>query len=207
TSRSPGRLRCVTGALKPARSRSPTAVLEADASRVRIFAPQVVHGLMQTEEYARIMIRGSGMALRSAPDVETEVQFRLGRQRLHQQPRPPLISVVLGEAAVRQMIGGAEVMRRQARKLLSMRGWPHIELQVLPFSVREHPGGDGAFTIMSLGHEAVLEVVTLHSLTRSWYVDEPSDVEHYSQTFATLQTSALPESDSYAMIERIVSGL
>ncbi|MBO2462511.1 helix-turn-helix domain-containing protein [Actinomadura violacea] len=181
------------------------ASLEADASSVRMFQPLLVHGLFQEEDYARAVIADSGSALRSSRDIETEVSFRISRQRLHGQARPPIMSLVLGEPALRQVMGGATVMRRQLRRLMVMGERPHINLQVLPFSAGAHPGGDGAFTILGIGPEALLEVVTVHSLTRSWYVDEPADVDHYKEAFERLCEIALPADDSQRFIERIVS--
>lgn len=182
------------------------AALEADASCIRIFQPLLVHGLLQTEEYARAVVARSGSELRSSRDVETEVSFRLGRQRLHRQGHPPQMSVVLGEAALRQMMGGPAIMHGRWLRLLELGSLPHIEIQVLPFSVGEHPGGDGAFTILGVGPDALMEVVTVHSLTRSWYVDEPSDVDHHNEIFVALQGLALPVADSRMFIKGIVSG-
>ncbi|QKG19570.1 helix-turn-helix domain-containing protein [Actinomadura verrucosospora] len=184
------------------------ASLEADASSVRSFAPQVVHGLVQSDGYARAVIGGSGTALRrTREEIETDIRFRLNRQKIHDLACPPQIVIVLGEAALRQCMGGRLVMRDQLLKLLEMQERPHIELQVLPFVVQRHPGLDGAFTIMGVGSEGSLEVVTVHSMARTWYVDEPSDVDHYGRTFDLLREVALPETDSRAMIEEIVSEL
>ncbi|KAB2371384.1 helix-turn-helix domain-containing protein [Actinomadura montaniterrae] len=184
------------------------ASLEADALYICSFAPQVVHGLMQCDDYASVVIGGSGTALRRTPqEIETDIRFRLHRQKIHDLPQPPKIVIVLGEAALRQRMGGRRVMRDQMIKLLEMGGRAHIELQVLPFAVESHPGLDGAFTIMGVGPEGLLEVVTLHSMTRTWYVDEPSDVDHYRRTFDLLREIALPESDSRELIEQIVSEL
>jgi transcriptional regulator with XRE-family HTH domain len=183
------------------------AALEADASGVRAFAAQVVHGLLQSEDYARAVISGSGTALRRAPEeIETDVAFRMKRQRIHDEACPPRIAVVLGETALHQQTGGREVWRDQLLKLLDMGNLPHVEIQVLPFSAQVNPGSDGSFTIMDVGTEGLLEVVTVHSMTRTWYVDEPSDVDHYIRTFMWLQELALSEAESRALIERIVSG-
>lgn len=183
------------------------ASLEGESCRVRSFEPQLVHGLLQDEEYARAVIGGSGTVLRRTPkEIETDVSFRLKRQKIHDRVPPPEITVVLGEAALRQRMGGRDVQRLQMRKLLAMGELPHVDLQVLPFSAEVHPGLDGGFTIMSVGPEGLLEIVTLHSMLRNWYVDEPSDVDHYGRTFEWLREIALSESDSRALIERIVSG-
>ncbi|MFG2089937.1 MULTISPECIES: helix-turn-helix domain-containing protein [unclassified Spirillospora] len=182
------------------------AALEADASRARIYEPLLVHGLLQSEEYARAVIAGSGSELRSPRDIETEVSFRLRRQRLHEQD-PPNISAIIGETALRQMMGGSAVMRQQLTKLLTMADLAHIALQILPFSAGAHPGGEGAFTILGIGPDELFEVVAIDSLTRSWYVDEPSDVDHYNEAFDQLRKIALSETDSRMLIERILSDL
>ncbi|MFG2001199.1 helix-turn-helix domain-containing protein [Spirillospora sp. NPDC048911] len=181
------------------------AALEAETSRIRAFQPHLVYGLLQTPEYARAVISGSGTRLRSPRDIETAIDFRLGRQRIHDQKPPPRISVVLGEAALHLEIGGPEVMQHQRAKLLAISELSHIELQILPFAAGAHPGVDGAFIILSSGPGQLLEVVSVHSLARSWYVDEPSDVDLYAETFRRLQEMALSEHDSRARIERIGS--
>jgi DNA-binding XRE family transcriptional regulator len=181
------------------------ASLEADTSHLRIFDPQLVHGLFQTEDYARSVISSAGIALRSTRDIETGVAFRLNRQCLLERAQPPRLSVVLGEAALRIQMGGPAVMRQQQLKLLALEERPNIELQILPFAAGGHPGVEGAFTILGIGPEAHLEIATVHSLTRSWYVDEPSDIEHYAQAFERLREVALSQSDSRALIEQIVS--
>ncbi|MGH3239569.1 MAG: helix-turn-helix domain-containing protein [Spirillospora sp.] len=182
------------------------ASLESDASHAWIYQPLLVHGLLQSEEYARAVVTASGSELRSPRDIETEVSFRLRRQRLHEQ-EPPSISVVLGETALRQLMGGPVVMRGQLLKLLTMAELPHLALHVLPFSAGAHPGCEGAFTILGIKPDAILEVVAIDSLARSWYVDEPSDVDHYKHTFDQLRKIALSQTDSRMLIERILSDL
>ncbi|MGI5329109.1 helix-turn-helix domain-containing protein [Actinomadura nitritigenes] len=183
------------------------ASLEADASNVRMFQPLLVHGLFQEEDYARAVIADSGSALRSSRDIETEISFRLYRQRLHDQEHPPRMSLILGEPALRQSMGGVVVMRSQLRKLMIMGERSHIDLQILPFAAGAHPGGDGPFTILGVGPVGLLDVVAIDSLTRSWYVDEPSDVDHYCEAFERLREIALSGTDSRVFIERILSEL
>ncbi|WUI03028.1 helix-turn-helix transcriptional regulator [Spirillospora sp. NBC_00431] len=182
------------------------AALESDATHVRAFGAQLVHGLLQTEEYARAVISSSGTALRrTSQEIETDVKFRMNRQRMHDHQPPPEIAVILGEAALRQRLGGLDIWRRQLLRLVEMSERPHIAVQVLPFAAEVHPGSDGSFTVISVVPEGLLDVVTVHSMTRTWYVDEPSDVDHYLRTFDRLQEIALSESDSRVTIERIVS--
>jgi transcriptional regulator with XRE-family HTH domain len=181
------------------------ASLESDATVIHSFELHLIPGLLQTPEYARAVIAGSGIELRTSRDMEIEVEFRMHRQRILDKEAPPHLSVVLGEAALRQQFGGPDVMRAQLTKLLTVARLPHITILVLPFAASAHPGIDGAFTILNVGPGDLLQVVIVDSLTRSWYVDEPPDVTHHRQVFDRLREIALSEADSLAMIERIVS--
>ncbi|MFC6885749.1 MULTISPECIES: helix-turn-helix domain-containing protein [Actinomadura] len=181
------------------------AALESEAVFLRNFEAQLVPGLFQTEDYARAVISSSGLALRRPHNAEADVEFRMMRQALHDRPNPPRISAVLGEAALHVQMGGPSVMRCQYAKLLEMAELPHVELQIVPFSAGGHPAVDGSFTIIGIGPDALLEVVAMDSLTRSWYVDEPSDVEHYHLAMDRLREIALPEIRSRDLIERLSS--
>ncbi len=182
------------------------ASMESDASRVGLYDPQLVPGLLQTEDYARAVISGSGEDMRSSRDIDVEVEFRMRRQHILERADPPRLTVVLGEGALLLRVGGPAIMEGQLRYLLAMAARPEIDLRVLPFGAGVHPGTNGAFTIMDLGvGQEELQVVTVHSLTRSWYIDETPDIEHYRKVFSRLTRMAMSESDTVAMIQRIVS--
>ncbi|MFC4909204.1 helix-turn-helix domain-containing protein [Actinomadura gamaensis] len=182
------------------------ASLESDALRIRIFAPSWVHGLFQSEDYARQIITHSGVALRSTRDVETEIEFRLGRQRDLLRPgRSVRVEAIIGETALRQMSGAPQLKRAQLERLLADGGLPGFGLRVLPFSAGFHPGVEGPFTILDVGPEPMFQVVTVHSLTRSWYIDDEPELNHYGEVFDRIREVALSESDSRAMIEQIRS--
>jgi transcriptional regulator with XRE-family HTH domain len=182
------------------------ASLESDASRLRIFTPTYVHGLFQTEDYARAIITLAGKGLPSSRSVETEIEFRLGRQRdLVRAGRSVRVEVILGEAALHQMSGGAELRTAQLDRLLAESGRPGFDLRVLPFSAGFHAGAEGPFTILDVGPEPDFQVVTVHSLTRSWYIDEVAELHIYGETFDRIREVAMSEPDSRNMIEGLRS--
>jgi len=90
---------------------------ETVASTIRSFEIQFVHGLFQTEDYARAVTR---LGYKTAPDTEIErrVGLRLSRQSLLTRPRPPKIWSVMDEAVLRRPVGGHAVMRAQLKHLL-----------------------------------------------------------------------------------------
>ncbi|MFC9976484.1 helix-turn-helix domain-containing protein [Spirillospora sp. NPDC127200] len=179
--------------------------LEADASRIRTFEPTVVHGLLQTPEYARAVISGATIEECSQRDLESGIEFRMNRQRILSGDSPPLYQVVLGEGALRLRMGSEEVVRGQYRKLLAACDVPHIELQILPFEVGAYPGLEGRFTLFDVGVEETLRVVSTYSMIRNWYVDDPLEVDHYARTHDRLREMSLTPERSRDWLEQRVS--
>lgn len=122
--------------------------LEAQAEQVRWYVPQIVPGLLQTEQYAREVIRSTAVIMPPG-EIERRVQVRMTRQRVLDKDDPLTLSVVLDEAALLRQIGGAEVMRGQLLRLAEAAGQSNIELQVLPNSAGGHPALTGEFTILA----------------------------------------------------------
>ena len=92
---------------------------ESAASTIRSFEIQFVHGLFQTEDYARTVTR-LGRKTAPAEEIEERVRLRLSRQALHARQTPPRIWSVMDEAVLRRPVGGATVMRGQLKHLLKM---------------------------------------------------------------------------------------
>ncbi|MFB4318690.1 helix-turn-helix domain-containing protein [Actinomadura sp. 21ATH] len=181
------------------------ASLEADATRIRSFEPQLVPGLLQTEDYARSIISGAGTSLPNMRNIETGVEFRMRRQRQLAQAGHPEMAVVIGEGALLQCVGSPQTMRAQMEKIAGAARLPHFDIRVLPYAAGVHPGVDGSFVILDLGHETQLQVVALHSLTRSWYVEEPDEIDLYCRSFDRLQEMALDKDQSRELLHGIVS--
>ncbi|GGR93294.1 MULTISPECIES: helix-turn-helix domain-containing protein [Streptomyces] len=165
----------------------PTYVgLEGAASLIRVYEVQFVHGLLQTEEYAREVVR-RGMKGASAADIERRVALRLERQRHLLSDNAPELHIVLDEAALRRPYGDRDVMRGQLQHLIDISGRPNVRLQVMPFSFGGHSGESGAFTILSFPESDLSDVVYLEQLTSALYLDKREDVAQYEQALKELQ--------------------
>jgi len=165
----------------------PTYVgLEGAAALIRAYEVQFVHGLLQTEEYARAVVR-RGMKGASADDVERRVALRLERQKYLLADNGPEFHVVLDEAALRRPYGDREVMRGQLQHLIDISERPNVRLQVMPFSFGGHSGESGAFTILSFPESDLSDVVYLEQLTSALYLDKREDVAQYEQALKELQ--------------------
>ncbi|AYN43677.1 XRE family transcriptional regulator [Streptomyces dangxiongensis] len=165
----------------------PTYVgLEGAASLIRVYEVQFVHGLLQTEEYARAVVR-RGMKGASAADVERRVALRLERQKYLLSDAAPEFHIVLDEAALRRPYGDREVMRGQLQHLIDISARPNVRLQVMPFGFGGHSGESGAFTILSFPDADLSDVVYLEQLTSALYLDKREDVAQYEQALKELQ--------------------
>jgi hypothetical protein len=164
--------------------------LEAAASVIRAFELQFVHGLFQTEAYARAVTL---LGFRSAPaeEIERRVSLRLKRQDLLTRPEPPQVWAVIDEGALRRPVGGRAVMRAQLNRLIEVAGLRHVTVQVVPFGRGGHAAAGGSFTVLRFAEPDLPDVVYIEQLTSALYLDRRDDVDHYMEVMNQLSTQAL----------------
>jgi len=175
--------------------------LEAEASGLRSYEISVVHGLLQTADYARAVLRAS--APRHTPDqIERLVDLRLERQR-RLDDNPPLdLWVIHDEAVIRRAMGGSTVMRHQLAHLLVLAGLPGVTLQVLPFDSGAHAGHDGPFSIIEFPDRSDSEVVYVESAAGPLYLEKDRDVRASAEVFDRLRAAASPPDVSLDLISK-----
>ncbi|MET8157908.1 helix-turn-helix transcriptional regulator [Sphaerisporangium sp. NPDC005289] len=177
--------------------------LEAEAASVRCFASEIIPGLLQTEDYARAVIRA---ALITSPpgEIERRVQVRMARQRLLSEVPPLRLWTIIDEAALRRAVGGPDVIRDQMRRLLDVADVPTIAVQVLPFGAGAHAATCGAFELLEFPERADPDVAFLENLTGSLYVEDERDVYRYTLAFDHLRAKALDLGESCELIAEIL---
>jgi hypothetical protein len=169
--------------------------LEAAASLLRTFDLQFVHGLFQTEGYARaVTVLGHESA--PAGEIDRWVSLRMKRQAVLDAPEPPRIWSVLDEAALRRPVGGREVMREQINHLREVGKLPTVTVQVVPFERGGHAAAGGSFTIMRFREPDLSDVVYIEQLTTALYLDGRADVDHYMDVMNRLSAEALTPEDT-----------
>ncbi|GAB3139139.1 helix-turn-helix transcriptional regulator [Micromonospora sonneratiae] len=177
---------------------------EAGAERIRCYTTEVVPGLLQTEDYARAVIRGGTTTIRLT-EVDRRVAARMTRQARLTDDQPIQISAVLSEAALRQQVGGPAVMRDQLdhlAKLMTERP-EQIEVRVMPFTAGAHPAFGGPFQILSFASPRLPDLVWEEILTSIDIIDQSIRVTDYVVTFAETRELALSSEDSLDLIRRI----
>jgi transcriptional regulator with XRE-family HTH domain len=166
--------------------------LEAVAVELRIFEPLVVHGLLQTEDYARAVERGSNLG-QSQAAREGNVRLRLARlPRLLASGQLMRLRVILSEAAVRLQVGGGAVMREQYDHLRTLARAGTAELRVLPFAAGAHPGVFGPFTILDFADPEDPSVAHNGSYAGSRFHDKEAQVKAHRQVYRRLLEQSVP---------------
>jgi transcriptional regulator with XRE-family HTH domain len=173
--------------------------LEAEASSLRWYSPMLVPGLLQTEQYAREVIR-SGLLIAPPGEIERRVQVKMNRQRVLTKDGPADLAVVLDEAALLRTVGGPDVMRGQLAHLTSVATRPNITVQVLPLAAGAHPATTGEFTILGFPELIAPDVVFLENMTSDLYVEQEAAVYRYGLAFDRLRALALDPQKSVAYI-------
>jgi transcriptional regulator with XRE-family HTH domain len=177
--------------------------LESAASEIRIYEVNLIPGLLQTEDYARAVIR-AGMMNSPSEDVERSVALRMARQPAVTRDDPPKVWAVMDEAALRRRVGGASLMRMQLEHLLTQAQLPNVAVQVIPFAGGAHPAMGRPFVILVFPDRVDTDVVYLEDLTSSLYLEDVAEVDRYNVFFNHLRATALSFADSSALIASVL---
>ena len=180
--------------------------LEAEAVRLRDFQPLVIPGVLQTEDYARAVLRAAPNA-GSAEDIDRQVALRMERQTVLSQANAPDLWIVLSETVLRVQVGGASVMRAQLRRLVDVAERSSVTLQVLPFTAAAHVQPISPFTILEFPEVADPTVVYLEHLTGSLFLESEEEVRRYTVVFDHLRAEALGTGPSVDLIARVAAEL
>ena len=180
--------------------------LESEAVRLRDFQPLVMPGLLQTEDYARAVLRAAPHA-GSGAEVDRQVALRMERQKILSQPSPPDVCLVLSESVLRVQVGGPAVMRAQLRRLTDAAERPNITLQVLPSTTAAHVQPISPFTMLEFADAADPAVVYLEHLTGSLVLERQDEVRRHRVVFDHLCAEALDTAQSAGLIARMAADL
>jgi transcriptional regulator with XRE-family HTH domain len=173
---------------------------EEKATKICNWDNRIVPGLLQTEEYARAVMRAGRP--REAPEIiERDVAARMDRQAILARENPPLLWCVLDEAVLRRPVGGAETMREQLKRLVEVADSANVVVQVLPFAVTEHPGADGSLTILEFASEPPIAYV--EGWRNERLVESAADVADAIMTFDLIRAAALSRGASLDMIRAV----
>jgi transcriptional regulator with XRE-family HTH domain len=180
--------------------------LEAEAAGLRVFEDQVVHGLLQTEDYARTVMTAVRRKQHSHA-IDRAVELRMERQKVLTREDPLRLWCILSEPVISRMIGGAAVMRGQLAHLLEVSQWPNVTLQVLPLASGVHPALNGPFCILEFPERGDPDVVYTEGVAGHAYLERDSEVRACAEVFDLLRAAAASPADTVEFIGAVAGNL
>ncbi|WP_441246650.1 helix-turn-helix domain-containing protein [Kitasatospora sp. McL0602] len=181
--------------------------LEEAAKEISSYEVQFIHGLLQTEDYARaVCLLGNPTA--PAEEIDRRVAVRMRRQHILHAPTGPQVLAVMDEAALRRPCGGPEVMRRQLLRLIELAALPRLTLLVMPLGVGGLAAESGAFTVLGFGGSADLpDQVYLEQFTTAIYLDKPAEVAEYDSVLRRLRAGSLSPEATLGLLREALRDL
>ncbi|MGW1492361.1 helix-turn-helix domain-containing protein [Streptomyces sp. NPDC002402] len=177
------------------------ARLEADSVELGAYASVTVHGLLQTEEYARALY-GERRPAFSEDEVERRVAARMARQSVFERQPAPLLTFVQEEATLRRPTGGRNVLRRQLERLLELCSLRHVEIQVMPTETEEHAGLDGSHRVLKLRDGTAVGYNEVQLTSR--LISDPKEVQILEMRYGLIRAQALTPRLSRTFIEKLL---
>jgi transcriptional regulator with XRE-family HTH domain len=178
----------------------PRVEYEDQATAITDWEQRGVPGLLQTEAYARAVVRACRPYV--PPEaLEQRVRGRLERQDILGRDRPPKLWVVIAEGVLRQLVGGHEVMAEQLDHLVKMSESPCAVIQVLPFSATDAPGSDGPAALFEFDGQP--PVAYLEGWEAGQVVEDPKEVANIATALSMIKGCALSPGDSRRLMTEI----
>lgn len=180
--------------------------LEAEATEIRNYEPQMIPGLLQIEEYAREINR-STLVDATEEVIERRTETRMRRTaRLDAEPRLEFWAI-MDEAVLRRPTGGTGVMMLQLDHLRELAQRPEITIQVLPADVGAHPGVYGSFAILEFPEPTYPDAVFVESVAGDLFVEDDDEVKRCDRLFNHLRSKALDRDRSIDLLTAILDEL
>jgi hypothetical protein len=174
-------------------------IIERQAVSLRIWQPVIIHGLLQTADYARALFLGAQSDL-SDDMLEQMVAARMGRQVILDKSDPPNLLVVLDEAVLQRLIGSPKIMHEQLIHLAEVSSRSHVSVQVIPATLGAHAGLGGAFNIAAVdGRPDAMHVDSVEGIT----VEKSAVVRKAGIAFDLVRGDALPRWASRDLILKV----
>jgi transcriptional regulator with XRE-family HTH domain len=166
--------------------------LEASASLLRSFQPCMIIGLLQTDEYARLVFGVSS----SGPDLDKAVAARLARQATLRDQVPQAV-LLMTEGALRWQAGSPQLMTRQLDAIANAAELPNLQVGIIPYSTPVTIFPRHGF------HLYDSDAVIIGTETGTATILDNDDIARYEQLFARLHDYAVIGEAALKVLKRI----
>ncbi len=176
------------------------ANLEAEAIVLQSYNTHVLHGLLQTEAYARAVLAARVPAV-SAEEAERWLQARMSRKAIFDRTPLPTLTFVVEAWVLMRPVGGRAVMKEQLRYLLELGRLPNVSIQVMPIDCEAHAGFDGPMTLLETPDHRMAGYA--EGQVKSRVITNPNEVSVMVQRYGTLRSQALTTGESARFIQEL----
>ncbi|MFC9505432.1 DUF5753 domain-containing protein [Streptomyces sp. NPDC057002] len=174
---------------------------EDAATKIVTCAGNVVPGLLQRSAYAHAITKHLTKSTATAPLVERSVELRTNRRRIFEKANRPAVEAIIGEAALRQQVGGRSVMLEQLDGLLTDAEDHGVTFRVIMFEA-------GAtltyfFHLLEFGGSNETPVAAFDAMTGMTFRKSTREVRGVKGFVEASRDLALSPEDSLEMIRTI----
>ncbi|MYT39582.1 helix-turn-helix domain-containing protein [Streptomyces sp. SID8356] len=177
------------------------AKLEARAAELAAYGSHNLHGLLQTEEYARALL-GTRRPVLSRDELERALAGRMARHAIFDRAPGPELSFIQEEASLRRPIGGVAVWRRQLENLLRVGELPFVDIQVMPTSRWDHPGTGGRIQVLKFPDGSAVGRADDEFAGRP--ISHPKQLRILELRYGQIRARALTPEESRTFIEQLL---
>ncbi|MEV0123519.1 helix-turn-helix transcriptional regulator [Streptomyces sp. NPDC050703] len=177
------------------------AKLEERAIELQAYGNHNLHGLLQTQEYARALFNMKQPTY-GQEQLERGLAARMSRQSIFERSPGPALSFVMEEGTLRRPLGGRMVWRRQLERLLELGQSRNVALQVMPTDLGEHAGMEGLIQVLKFGDGTA--VGRSEGAFNGRPVSDPKQLRVLELRYGMIRAQALPPRESLAFIERML---
>ncbi|THC53996.1 helix-turn-helix transcriptional regulator [Streptomyces sp. A1499] len=177
------------------------AKLEERAVELQAYGNHNLHGLLQTQEYARALFNMKQPTY-GQEQLERGLAARMSRQSIFERSPGPALSFVMEEGTLRRPLGGRMVWRRQLERLLELGQSRNVALQVMPTDLGEHAGMEGLIQVLKFGDGTA--VGRSEGAFNGRPVSDPKQLRVLELRYGMIRAQALPPRESLAFIERML---
>ncbi|KND33072.1 DNA-binding protein [Streptomyces acidiscabies] len=174
---------------------------EAKAVEICAYNNTVIHGLLQTPEYARALYE-----LRRPVFPEDELQrlfaARMARQRILDNETEPIFSFVQEEVTLLRPVGGKMALRRQLEHLLKVGQRRNVEIQMMPTDREDHAGLGGSFQLLRLKSGRTVAHNEAQLVSR--LLSQHKEIQTLDIRCGIIRAQALTPSETMAHIEKLL---
>ncbi|MET7990378.1 helix-turn-helix transcriptional regulator [Amycolatopsis sp. NPDC005232] len=168
----------------------PLLSLESGLVAMRDFQNQLLHGLLQTSDYARALILSMSADQYTAGELEQRVAARIARQQIITKGGAPNLHFIVDELVLHRIVGDRDVMYGQLRKLLALTENPNVTIQLLPKDSGGGPGLFGPFSLLTLP-DPIPDIGYFEGPPGTFYIEDRERVRSWTLRFGMLTQQAL----------------